>query len=539
MYFRTRLNRIFIALIAAGMLTGWSCSSTPKKEASNEKPNVLLIFCDQLNKKVMGFEGHPDVITPNLDQLAGESVIFDRAYCSQGICVPSRSSLMTGLSVRTMGFINNGGHTPVMDDVVSMATIFRQNGYRTYAFGKRHLRDSIDAGWDVKKDHSYRTDDDDNYVSWIVRNGYEKELAQDWAAEFGRGPKGTSESDTRIPTADLGTRISSLPEDYTMEAYTAKETIEMIKKHANSDSSFFCWASFYRPHQPYNPLPKYMAMYDVTKWGEGTKYGSAIRKPASLYEPTENLPPQLQQQRNGGNKVWNMDKAFGDEQLWRNYIGGYYALVTEIDHHVGEILKALEEANLDNETIVIFTSDHGDFVGNHGMVEKCAFGQNVYEDILNIPLIIRVPGNQNKGKHVAELVMNTDILPTLIELLDLQVPELKYPIQGESLSEVVLDDGTLDREYVVSESWSQAAVITKDYTLGIMLDPTPAHPELDYRDFGDMFFDRTKDPLEVDNRINDPGYKDQIAMLRGYYDEFVENTPSDGKDALIRQMTNQ
>jgi arylsulfatase A-like enzyme len=323
-----------------------------------------------------------------------------------------------------------------------------------------------------------------------------------------------------------------------MEAYTAMETQKMIEEHAASNTPFFCWANFYRPHQPYNPLPKYMEMYDVSDWGEGTRAGSAIKKPESFYEPTENLPPQLQGQRNGNNKVWNMDKAYENEQLWRNYIGAYYALVTEIDHHVGEILKALEENGLDNETIVIYTSDHGDFVGNHGMVEKCAFGQNVYEDILNIPLIIRYPAKNKEGKRIGELVSNIDILPTLMELLDLNVPDLKHPIQGESLVDVMLNEGSLERDYIVSESWSQAAVITEDYTLGIMLNPTASRPNLDYREFGDMFFDRTDDPLEINNRINDPGYREEIEQLRQYYDDFVDNTPSIGKNEMIESLQN-
>ena len=530
--------RKIILLTALVVIGSAACTGKKERKNSDKKPNVILLFTDQHSKKVMGFEGHPDVITPNLDHLAGESVVFNRAYCTQGICVPSRSSLMTGLTVRTMGFVNNDGSTSVMDDAVSMASIFQQNGYKTYAFGKRHLRGAIDEGWDVKKGHSFNPEEE-NYVSWIEEQGYAREFAEDWAAEFGRGPKGSSEFDSEIPTADLGTRISKLPEGYTMEAYTAMETIKAIKEHADSDTPFFCWASFYRPHQPYNPLKKYMDMYDVTAWGEGTRSGSSIKMPASFYEPTENLPPQLQSQRNGGNKVWNMDKAFEDEQLWRNYIGGYYALVTEIDHYVGEILDALEEAGLENETIVIYTSDHGDFVGNHGMVEKCAFGQNVYQDILNIPLIIRYPGKTESGKRIGELITNADILPTLVDLLDLDIPELKHPFQGESMVDLIMHDQPMNREYVVSESWSQAAVITRDYTLGIMQDATPAYKNLDYRDFGDMFFDRTKDPLEVENRIKDPEYKEQIELLRGYFDEFVEKTPATGKEEMIASANKQ
>lgn len=536
------LKRGFTKVI--GLMMFLACTSgiiaeNPNKEVLKKKPNIIILFSDQHNKKVMGCEGHPDVITPNFDKLAKEAVVFDRAYCTRGVCVPSRTSLMTGMMPRTLGVLANPDRSPIEKEVVSLASIFKYNGYKTFAFGKRHLYQAADKGWDVKKGHAYKPDDDDNYISWIERNGYVKEFAQDWAAEFGKGPKGSSEFKTKMPTADLGTRISKLPEEFTMEAYTTMETIKMIKEQSKSAQPFLCWASFYRPHQPYNPLPKYLTMYDVSRWGEGAKKGSAIKKPANFYQPTETLPPVLQEQRNGGNKVWNMNKAFENEQLWRNYIGGYYALVTEIDHCVGEIIKALYDAGIEEETIVIYTSDHGDFVGNHGMVEKCASGQNVYEDILNIPLMIKIPGNKNKGKRTAELVTNADVLPTLIELLDLKLPKAKYPIQGRSLVKVLEGNGKMNREYIISESWAQACVITKNAKLGIMLNPTAVHKKFDYREFGDMFFDLRKDPLEVDNVINKKKYKKEIAKLRGYYGEFVRNTPSEGKDAMIKQKQMQ
>ncbi len=512
-----------------------SCSQKKISEEPPKKPNVLIFFSDQHNKKVLGFEGHPDVITPNLDKLADESLVFDKAYCNVGVCTPSRSALLTGLMPRTLGLLANPGHTSVMDDAISMATIFKLNNYNTYTFGKRHVSSAIDEGWDVKKDHQFKPDDDDNYISWIERNGYAKEFAWDWAAEFGRGPKGSSEFETKIPTADLGTRISKLPAEFTMEAYTMHETLKMIKEQSGSEKPFLCWATFYRPHQPYNPLPKYMDMYNVSEWGEGTKKGSGIKMPESFYEPTENLPPLLQSQRNGGNKVWNMDKAFRNEQLWRDYIGAYYALVTEIDYCVGEILKALDEAGMAEETIVIYTSDHGDFVGNHGMVEKAAAGQNVYEDILNIPLILRFPGKTEKGKRTAELVTLADVLPTLIDVLDLEVPELEYPIQGKSMADVITNNGSMNREYIVSESWSQATVITRESKLGIMLDPTVVHKTWDYREFGDIFFDMKNDPQEINNQINNDNHKEEIDKLRIFYEEYLTNTPATGKKEMINQ----
>ncbi len=498
-----------------------------------KKPNVIILFSDQHNKDVMGFEGHPDVITPNLDKLAKESVVFDRAYCVTGICAPSRSSLMTGLYPRTMGLLSNGEKSEVMNEVVSLATVFKQNNYNTYAFGKRHTAEAVDAGWDVQRSHLCSESPGNSYTEWVEKNGYAKEFAMDWAAEFGKGSECSSYSGEKIPTADLGTRISALPENMTMEAFTTLLTIQMIKDQAKSDKPFFCWSTFYRPHQPYTPLKRYMDMYDVSNWGEGRINGSSIRKPASLNEPKENIPPMMQSIRDGGNKVWNVDKAFANEQLWRNFIGAYYALVTEIDQCVGDILKTLDESGLTEETIVIYTSDHGDFVGNHGMVEKVAMGQNVYEDILNIPLIIRYPGNKKNGKRSGELVSLVDIYPTLVQLLGLKVPKLKYPIQGESFAETLTKGKPMNREYFVSESWSQASVITKDYKLGIMLDPTDKMKKFDYRSFGDQFFVRNSDSLEINNQIGNEMYKSVIEKLRGSYSEFTIKVPDIGKQEVI------
>lgn len=521
---------MFICLVFTVIPT--ACVNKSTENTQDKQPNVLILFSDQHNKKVMGFEGHPDVITPNLDKLAEQGVVFNRAYCATGICVPSRAAFLTGINSRTMGLLSNSERTSVLKEVVPLQTVFQNNGYKTYAFGKRHTKEAVDEGWDVKHGHLCGESEDD-YVSWLEAAGLIDEFLWDWGAEFGRGPKCSSYADSLVPTADLGTRLSRLPETHTMEAYTAGLTIDMIKEHAKSGEPFFCWANFYRPHQPYTPLKKYMDMYDVSSWGEGTKNSNSIKMPESFYEPTENLPPFLQNQRNGGNKVWNMDKAFANEQLWRNFIGAYYALVTEIDFHVGEILKELEASEMEKETIVIYVSDHGDFVGNHGMVEKAALGHNVYEDILNVPLIIRYPNGLKGGREINDLVSLTDIYPTLVELIDLELPDLEHEVQGLSLADLLLHDTPLERNYIVSENWSQATVITENYKLGIWLDPTDFARNRDFREFGDMFYDRINDPGEVNNLIDDPEYEDEIRKLRAYFEEFELSVPDIGKQEMV------
>ena len=215
-------------LIVGCLLLMFNCRS--KNEFINQtknkkKPNVLLLFSDQHNKKTMGYENHPDVITPNLDKFSEESVVFDRAYATRGVCVPSRMSLMTGLYPRTLGLMNNNEETSVTEKATSLASIFKYNGYQTYAFGKRHLKGGGDKGWDVKKEVHPEEGDTGNYLSWVTKQGYQSEFSYDWAAEFGKGPKGSKDANAKIPTADLGTRISKLPFGYTMEAYTVTSIV--------------------------------------------------------------------------------------------------------------------------------------------------------------------------------------------------------------------------------------------------------------------------------------------------------------------------
>ena len=186
------------------------------------------------------------------------------------------------------------------------------------------------------------------------------------------------------------------------------------------------------------------------------------------------------------------------------------------------------------ETIIIYTSDHGDFVGNHGMVEKAAAGHNIYEDILNIPLMIRIPGKTTNGKHTAELVTLVEIIPTLVDVLGLKMPNLNYTLEGASLKALLLKQKSLNRDYIVSESWFQTTVIGKNEKLGIM-NSNPVNPRRDYREFGDMFFDRTNDPLELNNGINDPKNKQKIAQLRAFYTHFKTQVSGIG----MREINNK
>ena len=532
------MNKILpgkLILPALSLLTVCSANAAKVKTA---KPNVIILFSDQHNANVFGYQGHPDVKTPNLDAMARQGVVFNRAYCQNAISAPSRMSLFTGLYPRTIGAMDNAHvETTIIKEVVSIQSSFQANGYDTYAFGKRHLESGADKGWTNNQSHLDNESPNANYVEWIEKEGYADAFGEDWAAEFGQFPNGNSKAKTKFPTAKMGTRTSKLPEDKTMEAYSTLNTLDVIRSHKDGGKPFFCFTSFYHPHQPYTPIQKYLSMYDITKWGKGTLYNDGLQMPQTLHQPANEIPPFLENLRNSKTGIWCLGLAAEDEQLYRNYIGSYYALVSEIDARVGEIFAELEKNGMAENTIVVYASDHGDFVGYHGMIEKAALGHNVYEETLRVPLMFFWKGKSAVNFKSDDLVGLIDIYPTLIELVGIKKPTLKYDLQGISLAKTVTKKKQTNRNYIVSENWSQASVITKDYKLGIMLDPTTAAAKGDYRSYGNMLFNRKADPYEVNNQINAPELAATKQLLFEYYADFEKKISGVGKTEMANKSS--
>ena len=469
------------------------------------RPNILFLFSDQHNAGVLGCENHPDVLTPNLDQLAAKGTRFSRAYCQDGVCAPSRCSLFSGLYPRSLGCMGNSDRNQAMREVVSLPSAFQANGYTTAAFGKRHLHLGCDEGWEIKASHLVKESPDDNYVRWIYEQGFGGAFARDWSSEWGRGPEGTPAEKQEMPFVLMCSQESRLPDGMTMEGWTKNRTVDFVRSRKNAEEPFFCFSSFYRPHQPYTPLPRYYSRFNRTRWGEGRRKRDGIAMPPSLREPAEALPPRFQFVHSGGNRVFRVDLARQDEQLYRNYVAAYYALVEEIDDHVGDILRALDETGQRENTIIIYASDHGDFVGAHGMIEKCASGHNVYEDTLRVPLIFNWPGTIQSGLNCDGLAELVDLYPTMMDLCGIKPPALKHSLQGRSLAGALLRGEPTGRAFAISENWGQSTIITDQHKLGIWQQPR--NPKWkDFRAFGDMLFDRAKDPLEIRNVAGTPDY---------------------------------
>ena len=482
--------------------------------ASAAQPNVLLLFADQHNADVMGCAGHPIVKTPNLDRLAATGVRFTRAYCQDAICVPSRTSLMTGLYPRTTGCLDNGDSPLLQEKLYPLQQVFQSAGYLTGCFGKRHLpRPTLASGWtrsatviNPKQDPS-----DENYQDWIQTRG------ADQAAAFEKDSKGGLQS-------DMNCHISEVKPENRIEAYTALKTKEFLRDCQKQGKPFFCWASFHGPHQPYTPPAKWADLYPVDK----------MPLPQSWNEPIDHLPPGLQNWRRNTKTPWCLGKAAENPDLYRRYIAYYFAQVTEVDHFIGDVLAELDALGLRENTIVLYAADHGDFVARHGMIEKCAVFHNVYEETLRVPLIVSWPKRFRQGETCDSLAELVDLYPTLVELLGLRRPAAAPALAGRSLVPTLVNGKPTGRAYAVSENWSQVTVVTDRYKLGVWIDPTSRYAQRDWREkFPAMLFDREKDPQELVNLIGKPDSAAVEAQLRAYLAEWVSRTSNQGKKALV------
>jgi len=509
-------RRTFLKVSAMGAAVAASGSYGARlSKSKRRKPNILFLFTDQHKASVMGCAGHSMVKTPNLDRLANEGTRFTRAYCTDGICVPSRTSIFTGLYPRTTGVIYNSDRPPYPQRLHPLHSLLRANGYVTGCFGKRHFpRGLNERDWDAscttinpKLDPS-----DENYWDWIRERGEYDSHSRDFKASH---------------SASLMAHISHTSGENRTTAYAADKSIEFLRKAKQADRPFFCWTSFIYPHQPYTPLEKWAKLYELDK----------VELPGNISEPVEHLPQRMREWRTRTKPPWNCGTAAENHAIYRRYIAYYYALVSEVDDHIGRVLSALKDLGLANDTIVIYSSDHGDFVASHGMVEKCAVGHNVYEDTLRIPLIFHWPGKFAKGGTYDGLTELTDLYPTLLELTGLSRPAGSYSLPGRSLVPL-LTGGTLSgKSYVISENWSQVAVIGERYKLGTWITPSSKYATWNWgKTHPGMLFDRQNDPLEVNNLIDDTQMKRVREKLRGFLTEWEARTPDDGKRAAFRSF---
>lgn len=503
-------RRDFLKATGAGAAALAAPQMLRAADKADQQPNVLLLFSDQHHAGVMGCAGHPTVRTPHIDRLASEGVRFSRAYCPNGVCVPSRTAMFSGLYPRTTGVLYNADAPPQSDGLLPLHKLLRAGGYRTGAFGKMHLPAGLrEGGWDAsattispKQDPS-----DENYWDWVREKGQFDSHQRDFNGSH---------------AAPLMSQLSQTKPANRTTAYVADKTIAFLRQARKDRTPFFCWTSFIYPHQPYTPLPRWAALYDVDK----------IKLPANVSQPIADLPPALRNWRQKTTPPWNCGTAAKDHAIYRRYVAYYYALVSEIDHHIGAVLDELKRLGLDDNTIVIYASDHGDFVAGHGMVEKCAVGHNVYEDTLRVPLIFRWPGKLKAPAVRDDLTSLIDLYPTILDLTGVKRPPAARKLDGLSLAPTLRTGKPLKRQYLVSENWSQVTIIGKRYKLGVWQDPGRRYAQWDFRKHGDMLFDRKTDPLETKNLAGKPALAAEEKHLRAALAQWLKQTDATGRTQI-------
>jgi arylsulfatase A-like enzyme len=361
--------------------------------------NLLFIFTDQQRRETLGcYPGTPpSVQTPTLDRLAGEATVFERAYCAQPVCTPSRSSLLTGLYPHATGCVSNNMALPA--DMPTLAEMVSPRYRRAY-MGKWHL------GYETEAQHGFDTwlSTEDNYVAnkdnataEVRASDYTRcLLAQGYAPDEVRGGVGLF---SRRHTARL-------PEAHFRTTYLGQQASRWLREAG--DDPFILYVAFQEPHPPYlGPLddlypPNELALSPIFRQPPPPEAPALIHRLAEAFSRPADLYGQ----------------DMSTEAGWRKTAAKYYGLCTLVDRAVGQVLDALEASGRANDTAVVYTSDHGDMLGEHHLWGKSV----LYEGAAGVPLIIRAPWLGGGPRRVEEPFSQIDLVPTMLDLLEQPLP---------------------------------------------------------------------------------------------------------------------
>jgi arylsulfatase A-like enzyme len=400
-------------------------------------PNILFITTDHLRSGTLGYAGDEVIQTPAIDKLASESVRMYNCFVQNPVCAPSRATFMTGRYPKNHGVRWNGSR--LSENEVTVVEHFKKHGYQTACVGKHHIgqekfqkhldhttASGIRRGWSERADGDYTVHDPNPFEQYVRDQGYEYKTGY------------------ALPNfrANLGAVPSDLPEDCHIDAYVGMKSIEYLEE-LEGDDPFFLWAGFYGPHHPYVPSGRFATMYDPDQLPPFQNAADDLeKKPVeySLYFRSEE------------HKFKGFPEA--SDETYRNMKAAYYGMVSQIDWQVGLLLDTLEKKGLAENTVVVFLSDHGEFLGDHGIPAKAPF---LLDCMLRVPCLIKVPGQG--AKDCDALVESIDLFPTLSHLAGIDTPEC---VQGHDLKPVW--DGTdSGRDCVFAEAVDKRCIRTREW----------------------------------------------------------------------------
>lgn len=433
----------------------------PVATMAAEKMNVLFIVVDDMNND-LGCYGSPIVKTPNIDRLAARGTRFDRAYCQFPLCSPSRTSVMTGLRPDTTRVFDLKRHfRDELPDVVTMGQLFKNDGRYSARVGKIfHYGNPGDIG-------TSGLDDAQTWTEFFNPAGRDKTVIE-------------KDIINHTPKRGLGSSLSFLAdatgkdEEHT-DGMVATKVIELLEKHGNNP--FFIGAGFYKPHCPYVAPKKYFDLYPLEQ----------ISLPEFGEKPPAGVPPPALD----STKPWPI---FGvTKQQAREAKQAYYATISFVDAQIGRVLDALDRLKLTDKTVVLFWSDHGYHLGEHGLWKK----QSCFEESARVPMIIAAPGQKGAGKATKRVVELVDLYPTVAEYAGLKAPA---NLHGTSLRPL-LDDA--------DAAWNRTALtqVQRGSFAGYSIRTERwRYTEWDGGAKGAELYDHDSDPHELKNLADDPQF---------------------------------
>ena len=484
--------------------------------------NILFIMADQLRWDYLSCYGHPHLHTPNIDKLAARGLTFDRAYVQSPVCGPSRASCYTGRTVFSHGATWNFVPLPIGE--MTLGDYLSPLGVRTAVVGKTHMRPDdegmarlgltpeTEIGAIISQPgfEPYERDDGLHptpriiarniklrYNAWMREQGYDgKNPWEDWA-NSAEGPDGEILSGWDLRNSNLPARVK---EEHSETAYMTDRAIDFINE--TGDQPWLCHLSYIKPHWPYMAPAPYHNMYGPETFLAPVRHEMEKDDPNPVY---------------GAFMDHQVAQSFSRDEVRDTVMPAYMGLVKQIDDHLGRVFAHLEETGKMEETMIVFTSDHGDYLGDHWMGEKELF----HEASVKVPLIIvdpRPEADRTRGTRTDLLTEAIDLVPTFLEATGAPIPT--HRLEGRSLGPILRGETPPDwRDAVFSEidyafyGAKEALDVSVSDARGYMLR-TEDWKIVYFKNFPSQLFDLKNDPNEFRDLGRDPDYADRLDGMR-------------------------
>lgn len=482
---RLKFTTLFYLIIVFSFLSCDSKKSTKQIDASekitaikNSKQNILFISIDDL-RPLMNTYGATKMITPNLNKLASQSVQFDNAFTNIPVCGASRASIMTGIRPSQERFNDFSTRASVdVPNAIPLNRIFKENGYETISYGKiYHHLDDFKEYWSEVDNGAVQSDFQDPASKQRIKNAV-------------RGEYGKKQPIIEYPDVD----------DYAYnDGKITKKAIHRLKILKDENKPFFMAIGYVAPHLPFIQPKKYWDLYDH----------NAIELADNTYQPKNSPNIAIESQHNSAELRKNYldipKEGNFDDELSRNMIHGYYASVSYMDALIGELIQSLDDLGLRENTTIVFWSDHGYFLGEHGFWTK----HSTFYEAAKIPLLISSP-NHVKNQTTQSFTELVDIYPTLCAIANIEAPAY---LHGESLIPVLKDPSMILKTEIYTRYKEGESVIDKDFSY------TEFYNGEEYLD--NMLYDLQKDLKQNTNISKLPRnaelvkkYKEKLKVMR-------------------------